>query len=76
MRQCAEKCYLARLKCEETECRLYIDYEEDQNCTLIATSKHGPMTLEEIGNRHQISTVRVKQILDATLIKLKKTFLR
>ena len=53
-----------------------IDYEEDLNCTLIAINKHGPMTLEEIGKRHQVSTVRIKQIVDATLLKLKKTLLK
>jgi DNA-directed RNA polymerase sigma subunit (sigma70/sigma32) len=40
---------------------------------MIAVKKNGPMTLEEIGVRHNISTVRVKQIVDATLQKLKKT---
>ena len=53
-----------------------IQNEEDLNCTLIAVQKHGPMTLEEIGKRHHISTVRAKQIVDATLLKLKKTLLR
>jgi hypothetical protein len=76
MRDCAKECYLAKKCCANTECRLYIDYEEDFNCTLIAVTKHGPMTLEEIGRRHNISTVRAKQIVDATLLKLKKTLLR
>jgi DNA-directed RNA polymerase specialized sigma subunit len=31
------------------------------------------MTLEEIGRRHGISTVRAKQLVDAALLKLKKT---
>ena len=73
MRECAKKCYIARAPCEEEGCRLHIEYKEDLNCTLIASAKHGPMTLEQIGMRHQISTVRAKQILDATLQKLKKT---
>jgi len=53
-----------------------MDYEEDLNCAIIAIKKHGPMTLEEIGKRHQVSTVRIKQIVDATLLKLKKTLLK
>ena len=73
MRDCAKKCYLARTACDERECRLHIEFEEDLNCTVIAVKKHGPMTLEQIGKRHQVSTVRIKQILDATLQKLKKT---
>lgn len=76
MRECAKKCWLAREGCVQSNCRLFIEFPEDQNCTLIASAKHGPMTLEEIGKRHHISTVRAKQILDATLLKLKKTLSR
>ena len=76
MRDCAKKCYLTRTACDEQECRLHIEFEEDLNCAVIAVKKHGPMTLEEVGIRHQISTVRAKQIIDATLTKLKKTFVR
>ncbi len=75
MRECAKKCFLLKEGCKNKGCRLYIEYEEDQNCTLVASKKHGPMTLEEIGKRHQVSTVRIKQIWDKTLIKLKKTFI-
>jgi hypothetical protein len=74
MRECAKKCYIKTVSCSQRDCRMHIDYEEDLNCTLIAVKKHGPMTLEEVGMRHHISTVRVKQIVDATLLKLKKTF--
>ena len=70
MRKCMKTCYRKGKVCEETECRMHIQYPEDLNCTLIAVKKHGPMTLEEIGRRHQISTVRAKQF------KLKKTLKR
>ena len=76
MRDCAKKCYGWKTPCQQRECRLHIEYEEDFNCTLITIKKHGPLTLEEIGKRHQISTVRVKQIVDAVLGKLKKTLVR
>ena len=76
MRKCQTGVLLRQKPCEECKCRMWLDYEEDLNCTLVALQKHGPMTLEEIGKRHHISTVRVKQIVDATLIKLKKRFLR
>jgi len=76
MRNCVKKCYLANRPCQSEDCRMHLDYEEDLNCTLIAIKKHGPMTLEEVGKRHQISTVRAKQIIDATLQKLKKTFFK
>ena len=73
MKPCAKKCYIERKLCTQAECRLHIDYEEDLNCTLIAVQKHGPMTLEEVGKRHHVSTVRAKQLVDAAILKLKKT---
>jgi hypothetical protein len=73
MKKCAKECLMAKEKCARTECRLYIEYSEDLNCTSIAIQKHGPMTLEQIGKRHHVSTVRAKQLVDAALVKLKKT---
>jgi len=71
MRKCAEKCYLKKQNCQQMDCRLWLDYEEDNNCTLIAVTKNGSMTLKEIALRHNISIVRVKQIIDSTLVKIK-----
>lgn len=76
MKKCAAECYRHRRPCEEEECRLHIDWTEDFNCSSIAIQKHGPMTLEEIGRRHHISTVRAKQLVDAALEQIKKTFKR
>jgi len=76
MRSCASECHRAKVCCENKECRMYLEFEEDLNCTVIAVEKHGAMTLQEIARRHQVSTVRIKQILDSTLAKLKKTLLR
>jgi hypothetical protein len=76
MKKCALNCYIKKVNCENTECRLYIDYPEDLNCTSVAIQKHGSMTLHQIGDRHGISIVRTKQILDSTLNKLKKTLLK
>jgi len=55
---------------------MWLDYKEDQNCTLIAVKKNGQMTLEEVGKRLDISYVRVKQIEKASLMKLQKVFLK
>jgi len=49
---------------------MWLDYEEDLNCTLIAVDRHGAMTLRETGDRLGISFVRVKQIQDVALGKL------
>jgi hypothetical protein len=71
MKRCAQECYFKHKNCGERECRLWIEYPEDHNCTLIAVEKHGPMTLKQIAERHHISIVRAKQILDSTLHKIK-----
>ena len=61
---------LANKPCGECECRQWLNYEEDLNCTLIAVDKHGPLNLRQIGERLGISFVRVKQIQDVALSKL------
>jgi len=71
MRECSKECLVAKKCCVEKDCRMWIDYPEDQNCTLIAIHKHGPMTLKEVAARHHISIVRAKQIVDGTLKKIK-----
>jgi hypothetical protein len=76
MKECAKECFLKKKICDQHTCRLHIQYPEDLNCTSVAIQKHGPMTLEEIGKRHQVSTVRAKQLVDAALVKLKKTLKR
>ena len=58
--------------CRNKKCRLYIDYKDDLNCTLVATNKKPEMTFAEIAKRLGISLVRVKQIQDRALEKLQK----
>ena len=70
MRKCKTAVLLTNKACEECKCRMWLDYEEDLNCTLIAVDKHGAMTLREVGDRLGISFVRVKQIQDVALAKL------
>ncbi len=76
MKKCVKEVILTKQPCCNKECRLHLDFTEDMNCTTVAVLKHGPMTLEQIGHRHGVSTVRAKQIVDAALQKLKKTFLK
>jgi len=72
MKECAKLCTTQNKKCENKDCRLWLDFGEDLNCTLIAVDKHGPMTLREIAEREKVSFVRIKQIQDRALDKLKK----
>ena len=39
MKICAEVCSYKNTACAEEECRMWIDYEEDLNCTEIAIEK-------------------------------------
>jgi len=71
MRECSKECLLKERCCVEEDCRMWIDYPEDKNCTLIGVHLHGPMTLKQIAERHHISIVRAKQIVDETVAKIK-----
>ena len=68
--KCHEICQNADKCCTYNDCRQWIDYEEDLNCTLVAVNRHGNMTLREIGKRLSLSFVRIKQIQDKALFKL------
>jgi DNA-directed RNA polymerase sigma subunit (sigma70/sigma32) len=70
--RCSRDCLSKNRSCADQTCRMWIDYEEDNNCTLITISDNGPMTLAEIAKRMKISLVRVSQIEKESLKKLSK----
>ena len=72
MKICAEVCVKDEKCCDSQEGRMWIDYEEDLNCTEIAIKKNGSMTLKEVGDRLGISYVRVTQIEKEVLKKIQK----
>jgi len=72
VRECAEKCRELEVSCPVYDCRLWVDYDDDLNCTLITVDKRGRMTLRETSERLGVSFVRVKQIQDKALQKLLK----
>ena len=51
MKQCSRECMERNYACDQTECRMWMDFEKDFNCSLIAVYKHGEMTLEQVGER-------------------------
>ncbi len=75
MRECAKACSENKKKCSQKECRLWIDYKKDLNCTLIAVEQNPSMTLDEVSKRLGISLVRVKQIQDKAVQKMQKNSL-
>ena len=70
--KCFKQCESANESCKEKGCRLWIDYDEDLNCTMVAVNKHpeGNMTLREVADRLGVSFVRIKQIEEKALNKL------
>jgi hypothetical protein len=68
---CKNECVDSGVSCLSQKCRHWVDYDEDYNCSLVSADK-GPLTLDEISKRLGLSLVRVKQIEDKALVKLKK----
>ena len=66
-----EACETLEESCPNQECKYWINYEEDFNCTHIAIDKNGPMTLRDIAKRLECSFVRIKQIEDESLEKIR-----
>ena len=74
MRECAKLCMKHEVSCPNSDCRQWLNYEEDLNCTLVAIEMNDgkPMTLREIAPRMGVTFPRIKQIEDAALKKLRK----
>ena len=72
MKECSKECIDKDYSCEKSECRHWMDFEDDFNCSLIAVYRHGSMTLEQVGARLGVSFVRVRQIEQQALEKLRK----
>lgn len=72
---CIDECNKNKEACTKDSCRHWINYKDDLNCSIISADKNGPMTLEEIAKRMNITLVRIKQIQDDALKKMKKRIL-
>ena len=69
--KCHELCKKHKVECPNKECRLWIDYPEDLNCTAVAVNTHHNMILQEVGKRLHLTPSRVKQIETSALKKMK-----
>ena len=73
MKECAKECILKNNACNKTGCRMWINYSGDLNCTFVTVNKNkGKMTLEEVSKRLDLSIVRIKQIQDKAIEKIRK----
>ena len=68
---CTEACTNLNVSCPNKECRNWINYEDDLNCAKICAERNGPLTLREVSSRLGCSFVRVKQIEEEVMKKLK-----
>jgi DNA-directed RNA polymerase specialized sigma subunit len=75
LRQCSMECMRAKKRCKKTDCRHYIEYEDEYNCTLVSIYENGPMTLRQVGERIGVSFARIKQIEVKALKKIKNSSL-
>jgi len=58
--------------CQDQNCKFWIDFKTEQNCTLISIYENGHMTLRQVAERLGVSFARVKQIETEALKKIKK----
>jgi len=69
---CSKKCRELKTCCPIKDCKHWIEYEDEYNCSLVSIYEHGPMTLRQIAERLHLSFARIKQIETKALAKIKK----
>ena len=67
---CFDKCKLEESVCSNKKCRMWLNCESKFNCTIIA-AEDGPRTLQEIGDLHGLTRMRICQIEKSALKKIK-----
>ena len=72
MPECSRECLSSGESCMEDGCRYWINYDEEQNCSLVSIYLNGNMTLKQISEILDISLVRVSQIEKKAVKKLFK----
>ena len=72
MKECLKKCKKANSPCQVSDCRMWIKFEKEYNCALETVDKNGSLTLREVADRLGVSFVRIKQIEEAALKKIRK----
>ena len=75
-KKCFQMCVDNDVSCPVNDCRYWINYEEDLNCTIVCANHNGPLSLREVADRMGVSFVRVKQVQDITVGKFVKRLAR
>ena len=73
LKECSQACLDHEVECDFKNCEHWIKFGEDHNCDLISIQRHGQLTLRQVGERMGVSYVRIKQIEDVAIKKIRKT---
>tara|TARA_R100001377_G_scaffold78817_1_gene56727 strand:+ start:822 stop:1061 length:240 start_codon:yes stop_codon:yes gene_type:complete len=73
--KCLDKCKEYEVSCPNKDCRLWIEFSPEHNCSLESIERSfdtesRPLTLEEVGKRLKLSFVRIKQIETKAIQKM------
>lgn len=71
LRPCAKLCLESGTSCPVTDCKHWMSYEDECNCSLVSIYINGNMSLHQIGERLDLSFVRISQIEKKALKRLK-----
>ncbi len=69
---CSRKCIELNVDCPHDNCKHWINYSKENNCSLISIKRNGSMTLRQIAERLHLSFARIKQIETKAINKIKK----
>ncbi len=70
---CFSSCETLNQICNNEKCRNWLDCSSKLNCAIIA-AKDGPRTLQEIGDLHGLTRMRICQIEKSAIKKLTQLF--
>jgi len=70
MKKCSKICKEKEVDCPISDCKFWVNYKGDNNCSLIAIEELGEMGLVEVAKRIGVSHVRIQQIQNSALVKL------
>ena len=71
---CSKRCQDLEVSCPNDKCRSWIDYQKDNNCSLISIQKNGNMTLSEISERLAVPIAKVHHIQARAIHKIKNSY--
>lgn len=70
---CFENCRLLSMKCKNTGCRSWIENDSVNNCVIIAVDENqGNVTLQDVGDIFDLTRMRICQIEQSAIKKIKK----